>query len=195
VVRPDGVIDGACAGRSHRVQRNGRTCHYLLHEDASGRPVVTITQADIRAVQLAKAALYAGAQLLMQRMRVDKVDRIRLAGAFGSHIDVRYAMVLGMIPDCDLEHVSSAGNAAGTGARLALLSAAAREEIERRVRSVEKVELAIDPDFQRCFVEAMGIPHSAHHFPELARVMALPAQVISRMGSSRRHRRSSPTSK
>jgi uncharacterized 2Fe-2S/4Fe-4S cluster protein (DUF4445 family) len=128
-------------------------------------------------------------------MRVDKVDRIRLAGAFGSHIDVRYAMVLGMIPDCNLEHVSSAGNAAGTGARLALLSVGAREEIERRVRLVEKVELAIDPDFQRCFVEAMGIPHRAHHFPELERVMALPAQVINRMDKNRRHRRSSPTSK
>jgi uncharacterized 2Fe-2S/4Fe-4S cluster protein (DUF4445 family) len=177
------------------VQRNGRTCQYLLYEDTAGRPVVTITQADIRAVQLAKAALYAGAQLLMQRMGVSKVDRIRLAGAFGSHIDVRYAMVLGMIPDCDLEQVSPAGNAAGTGARLALLSAGAREEIECRVRSVEKVETAIDPDFQRCFVEAMGIPHSAHHFPELERVMALPAQVTNRTGNKRGRRPSRPCSK
>jgi len=195
VVRTDGVIDSASAGRSHRVQRNGRTCQYLLYEGTAGRSAVTITQADIRAVQLAKAALYAGAQLLMQRMGVSKVDRIRLAGAFGSHIDVRYAMVLGMIPDCDLERVSSAGNAAGTGARLALLSASAREEIESRARSVEKVEMAIDPDFQRCFVEAMGIPHSAHHFPELERVMALPAGVTGAEGKSRVHRRSRPRSK
>ena len=89
-----------------------------------------ITQNDVRAIQLAKAALYAGIALLMERLGVDHVDRIRLAGAFGSHIDVKYATVLGMVPDCDLAHVRSAGNAAGTGARIALLDADARGVIE-----------------------------------------------------------------
>lgn len=104
------------------------------------RGAVKIMQNDIRAIQLAKAALYAGVKLLMQYQQVDKVDRIRFAGAFGSHIDVKYAMVLGLIPDCALNEVSSAGNAAGTGARIALLNEASRAEIEQVVRSIEKLK-------------------------------------------------------
>ena len=133
VIRRDGMIDGAMAERNPRIRAEGRTFSYLLHE---GEPEIRIQQADVRAIQLAKAALYAGARLLMDRMGVDKVDRIRLAGAFGSHIDVKYAMVLGMIPDCDLEQVSSAANAAGTGARIALLNHASRGDIESRVRRI-----------------------------------------------------------
>jgi uncharacterized 2Fe-2S/4Fe-4S cluster protein (DUF4445 family) len=177
-VRSDGAIDGALAARSRRVQRDGRTSSYLLYDEADGQRGVVITQADVRAIQLAKAALYAGARLLMQHMGVTKVDRIRLAGAFGSQIDVRYAMILGMIPDCDLAQVSSAGNAAGTGARLALLSQGARTEIEQRSRSIEKIETAVEKNFQQYFVEAMAIPHSRHPFTELARVVALPARSV-----------------
>jgi len=103
------------------------------------------------------------------------VDRIRLAGAFGSHIDVKYAMLLGMIPDCELTQVSSANNAAGTGARIALLSKASRDEIENRVRDVEKVETAIAESFQQHFVDALAIPHATHAFPMLSRVIALPS--------------------
>ena len=127
-------------------------------------------------MQLAKAALYAGARLLMERFGVDKVDRIRLAGAFGAHIDGRYAMVLGLIPDCDLEQVSSAGNAAGTGARIALLDGNARGEIEARVRQIEKIETAAPEGFQDHFVAAMGIPHLSDPFDELAKVIELPAK-------------------
>ena len=94
----------------------------------------------------------------MERLGIDRVDRIRLAGAFGSHIDVKYAIVLGMVPDCDLAHVRSAGNAAGTGARIALLDATSRPLIETLVRRIEKVETAIEPRFQHHFVEAMAIP-------------------------------------
>ncbi|HLB81326.1 MAG TPA: ASKHA domain-containing protein, partial [Dongiaceae bacterium] len=152
----DGVIDGTMAARSPRVQADGRTFSYLLLD---GPPTLRVTQNDVRAIQLAKAALYAGARLLMDRMGVDAVDRITLAGAFGSHIDVKYAMVLGMIPDCDLAKVSSAGNAAGTGARIALLNLKARDEIAAVVKRVEKVETAVEPRFQEHFVEAMAIPH------------------------------------
>ena len=137
-------------------------------------PDTDFRQADVRAIQLAKAALYAGARLLMDRLNVDKVDRIRLAGAFGSHIDVRYAMVLGMIPDCDLDQVSSASNAAGTGARIALLNRASRRDIERRVRQIEKVETAVEENFQHHFVSAMGIPHSSHASPMLSTFIRLP---------------------
>ena len=155
IIRPDGVIDGSTAKRNPRIESSERTFSYLLHK---GQPDIRILQADVRAIQLAKAALYAGARLLMDHMGVETVDRIRLAGAFGSHIDVKYAMVLGLIPDCDLEKVSSANNAAGTGALIALLNKASRREIEKRVLEVEKIETAIDESFQDHFVEALGIP-------------------------------------
>ena len=155
IIRPDGVIDGSTAKRNPRIESSERTFSYLLHK---GQPDIRILQADVRAIQLAKAALYAGARLLMDHMGVETVDRIRLAGAFGSHIDFKYAMVLGLIPDCDLEKVSSANNAAGTGALIALLNKASRREIEKRVLEVEKIETAIEESFQDHFVEALGIP-------------------------------------
>jgi uncharacterized 2Fe-2S/4Fe-4S cluster protein (DUF4445 family) len=133
-----------------------------------------ITQNDVRAIQLAKAALYAGARLLMDQLGRDTVDEVRLAGAFGSQIDPLHAMVLGLIPDCDLGRVRAAGNAAGTGALIALLSGAARREIERVVRTVEKIETAVEPRFQEHFVEAMAIPHRTAPSPNLARVVELP---------------------
>jgi uncharacterized 2Fe-2S/4Fe-4S cluster protein (DUF4445 family) len=187
IIQSDGSFDPAAAARSGRVQARDRTYAYLLHD---GEPRIFIEQNDVRAIQLAKAALYAGARLLMDHMGVDRVDRIRLAGAFGSHIDVKYAMVLGMIPDCDLAQVSSANNAAGTGARIALLNAASRTEIEQRVRGIEKIETAVDPNFQRHFVEAMGIPHSSQPNPELSKVIELPAPVRNRARARGKRRRS-----
>ena len=152
IIAADGKIK---ASTSERVVEDGRTLAYVLHD---GDPVIRISQNDVRAIQLAKAALHAGAKLLMERFGVEKVDRIRLAGAFGAHIDVTFAMVLGLIPECDLEKVSSAGNAAGTGARIALLDRKSRALIEQQVRDVEKIETAIEPRFQEHFVDAMAIP-------------------------------------
>jgi uncharacterized 2Fe-2S/4Fe-4S cluster protein (DUF4445 family) len=188
IITTDGVVRADQAARSNRVVAEGRTYAYQLW---SGATDIRITQNDVRAIQLAKAALYAGIQLLMDRLRVDKVDRIRLAGAFGSHIDVKYAMVLGLVPDCDLEHVTSAGNAAGTGARIALLDRKARDEIEALVRRVEKVETAVEPRFQEHFVAAMAIPHKTAEFPELAKVVKLPELATDPRGSAdgRRRRR------
>ena len=163
ILTSDGVIDGGQAGRTPRLIRDGRTFSFSIHGER-----VTVTQTDVRQIQLAKAALYAGIRLLMDRLGVASVDRIRLAGAFGSHIDVRYAMALGMIPDCPLDAVSAAGNAAGHGARIALLNRASRREIESVVRSVEKVETAIEPKFQAYFVDAMAIPHRTEAFAGLA---------------------------
>jgi uncharacterized 2Fe-2S/4Fe-4S cluster protein (DUF4445 family) len=191
IIRPDGSIDGAMADRNPRIEATGRTFSYLLHqgEPEKGKPEIRIQQADVRAIQLAKAALYAGARLLMDRMGVDKVDRIRLAGAFGSHIDVKYAMVLGMIPDCDLAQVSSAGNAAGTGARIALLNKASRKEIESRVCQVEKVETATDENFQKHFVDAMTIPHASHTFTNLSRAIRLPDMPEAGVSQKEKRRR------
>ena len=177
VVTVDGVIDGSLAARTPRIVPDGRTFSYVLHEGSHGGPRIAITQNDVRAIQLAKAALYAGVRLLMDQLRVDEVDEIRLAGAFGSQIDPTHAMILGLIPDCDLARVRSAGNAAGTGALIALLSGAARTEIEGVVRQVEKIETAVEPRFQEHFVEAMAFPHKTAAFPNLARVVALPEPV------------------
>lgn len=171
ILAPDGTIDGALAQRSPRVEPDGRTFSYLLHR---GEQEIRIVQNDVRAIQLGKAALYAGIRLLMDRLGVEQVDQIMLAGAFGSHIDVKYAMVLGMIPDCPLEHVYSAGNAAGTGARIALLNQVARDEIEQVIRKVEKIETAVEPKFQAHFVEAMAIPHATAAYPNLSRHLTLP---------------------
>ncbi|HVC01091.1 MAG TPA: ASKHA domain-containing protein [Steroidobacteraceae bacterium] len=186
VINQDGVVDGRVAERSARVVPSGRTYAYLLHR---GAVELKITQNDVRAIQLAKAALYAGIALLMERLGIDHVDRIRLAGAFGSHIDVKYATVLGMIPDCDLQKVSSAGNAAGTGARIALLDASSRGVIEELVRRIEKMETAIEPRFQQHFVEAMAIPHKTADYRHLRAVVDLPAPKESTMQAETRGRR------
>ncbi len=186
IINQDGVIDGRFAERSPRIVPNGRTFAYVLHQ---GALELKVTQNDVRAIQLAKAALYAGVALLMERLGVDHVDRIRLAGAFGSHIDVKYAMVLGMIPDCDLKNVSSAGNAAGTGARIALLDQSSRAVIEALVRRIEKMETAIEPRFQQHFVEAMALPHKTAEYRNLRAVVELPALKEAAAPAQARRRR------
>ena len=188
LITTDGVVDGSLAARSERVRATGRTFGYLLH---AGEPEIVVSQNDIRAIQLAKAALYAGARLLMDRLGVETVGRVTLAGAFGSHIDPVYAMVLGMIPDCPLDKVGSAGNAAGTGARIALLNRRARAEIEAVVKRIEKIETAIEPRFQEHFVAAMAIPHKTALYPNLAAAVTLPApkEAVGGPGEGRRRRR------
>jgi uncharacterized 2Fe-2S/4Fe-4S cluster protein (DUF4445 family) len=185
VIDADGGIDGSLAARSARVIQNDRTYAYVLYD---GDPAVRILQNDVRAVQLAKGALYAGVRLLMDRLGVQSVDRIRLAGAFGSHIDVKYAMVLGLIPDCDLSRVSAAGNAAGTGAVVTLLDASARGKVESEVRNVEKIETAVAADFQQHFVHAMAIPHKTEPFEELSKAVALPARASKTTRNEERRR-------
>ncbi|MEX0328751.1 MAG: ASKHA domain-containing protein [Ruegeria sp.] len=192
-----GLIGSAEQTSTQRSVPEGRTHAYLIHDaSAEGGPRITVTQGDIRAIQLAKSALYAGARLLMDEMEVDRVDRVVLAGAFGAHISTKHAMVLGMIPDAPLHKVSSAGNAAGTGARIALCNISARAEIERVVREITKVETAIEPKFQDHFVAANAIPHKTDPFPELAQVVTLPAPSFNTGGgdeekSGRRRRRRS----
>ena len=182
VIGPDGAIDGALAARTSRVEPVGRAFGYVLNE---GPPRLVIHQTDVRAIQLAKAALYAGAKLLIER-RGAPPDRITLAGAFGAQIDPIYAMALGMIPDCALDRVASAGNAAGTGARIALLNRASRAEIERVARTIEKVETAVEPNFQALFVAAMAIPNKTDPFPNLAQKIDLPAARPTAAGGRRR---------
>ena len=185
IINADGVVDGSLADRSARIAADGRTFSYLLHD---GPQRIVITQNDVRQVQLAKAALYAGVRLLQDRAGIDRIDRIRLAGAFGSHIDPKYAMVLGLIPDCDLNRVESAGNAAGMGALIALLNVPARAEIEDAARTIEKIETAVEPKFQEYFVNAMAIPNKRDPFPRLFSVVDRPSSGPPSPGKRRRRR-------
>lgn len=186
VITGDGVVDGTLAERSDRLVPDDRTFSFVLHD---GKQRIAVTQNDVRQIQLAKAALYAGVKLLLDRAGIDRVDRIRLAGAFGSHIDPKHAMVLGLVPDCDLDKVASAGNAAGTGARIALLNVGARREIEAVVRKVEKIETAVEPKFQEYFVDAMAIPNKSDDFPRLFAAVKKPAAKSVEPSSSGRRRR------
>ncbi|MEM1266090.1 MAG: ASKHA domain-containing protein [Pseudomonadota bacterium] len=195
-MRLAGLIDagGLIGGRedtgSTRMISEGRTQSYVLWDaQESGGPLIAVTQGDVRAIQLAKSALYAGARLLMDRLEVDAVDRIVLAGAFGAHISPKHAMVLGMIPDCEVDQVTSVGNAAGTGARIALLNSAARREIESVVRRIEKVETAIEPRFQEHFVAANHIPHATDPFPRLKTLVEIPEPRFGSEGGRPRRRR------
>lgn len=176
IVDGPGLIGSPEQTGTERCFLDGRTHSYLVWDgSAEGGPKITVTNRDIREIQMAKAALYSGARLLMDKFDVDSVDRIVLAGAFGAHISPKHAMVLGMIPDCPLEKVTSAGNAAGTGARIALLNKEARTEIEKVVREIHKIETAIEPRFQEHFVNASAIPNSVETFPILETVVTLPA--------------------
>ena len=175
LVDASGLIGSAAQTGTDRCVPEGRTNAYVLHDgSADGGPRILVTQGDVRAIQLAKSALYAGAKLLMDQLGVDTVDRVVLAGAFGAHISPKHAMILGMIPDCEVEKVTSAGNAAGTGARIALLNRGARREIEQTVRDIHKVETAIEPKFQEHFVAANHIPNSADPFDGLRASIPLP---------------------
>lgn len=192
---PSGLIGSAAQTDTERCIAEGRTHSYVIHDaTAKDGPLISVTQGDIRAIQLAKSALYAGARLLMDEMGVDKVDRVLLAGAFGAHISSKHALVLGMVPDAPLSRISSAGNAAGTGARIALCNIASRAEIERVVGEITKVETAIEPRFQEHFIAANAIPHASDPFPELAKITTLPdvsfnAKSGSGAGGRRRRRK------
>ncbi|MGD9918465.1 MAG: ASKHA domain-containing protein [Paenirhodobacter sp.] len=191
ILDASGLIGSAEQVGTERCVATGRTHEYLLHDGAPNGPRITVTQGDIRAIQLAKSALYAGARLLMDEMGVDHVDRVVLAGAFGAHISPKHAMVLGMIPDVPLSAVTSAGNAAGTGARMALCSRAARRQIEAQVHRITKVETAIEPRFQEHFVAANAIPHATDPFAQLRAIAPLPEVSfnLGGEGSGRRRRR------
>jgi len=187
IINQHGVIAPVEGNNSHRIFKQGRTWCYLLY---SADKSIVITQNDVRAIQLAKAALHAGIRLLMNHLGIQKVDRIGLAGAFGSHIDVKYAMILGLIPDCNLDKVGSVGNAAGTGARIALLNFPSRLEISEILPAVEKIETAIEEKFQDYFIEAMAIPHKTEKYTELSKLVSFPeVQVKTRDESANRRKR------
>ena len=172
--------------RSPRIEADGRTFSYVLQ----WTPIrLSVTQNDVRAVQLAKAALRAGIDLLREHADIDEVPDVRLAGAFGAHIDPVRAMVLGLVPDTPDGGVTAAGNASGVGAVRMLLSGEQRQEVERLVRSVVKIETATESRFQELFVAAMAFPHDTDPTPHLASVIDLPEAAAADPGEGRRRRR------
>jgi uncharacterized 2Fe-2S/4Fe-4S cluster protein (DUF4445 family) len=196
VINRDGLFVREASERTPRVRYHGRTGEYVLAtaaQSATGQPIV-VTQGDVRAIQLGKAALYAGVKLLMQERGVSQVDRIVLAGAFGSYIDPKHAMILGLIPDCALDRVTAVGNAAGDGARIALLNRRARETAATLAQANIHVQTAVNPNFQAEFVGAIGIPHASDAFPHLAGVLPVqaPDATAERRSARRRAREANP---
>jgi uncharacterized 2Fe-2S/4Fe-4S cluster protein (DUF4445 family) len=173
IVDEGGRFSDLASALTPRIQLAGRSVEYVLADatqTATGSPIV-VAQSDVRAIQLAKAALYAGVKLLLAAAGATRVDRVLLAGAFGSYISPMHAMVLGMIPDCDVSKVMAIGNAAGDGARIALLNREQRAEARRIAETVQHVQIAVSPDFQTEFVGAMGIPHATDPFPHLEGIL------------------------
>ena len=183
LIDEDGVIDGSRSATSARVFEDKRTFSYRLWETDDG-PDITVTQNDVRAIQMAKAALYAGIKLLMEKHHDESVSKISLAGAFGTFIDPKYALVMGLIPDCEVANVKAVGNAAGTGARMALLNRDHRREIEQTVKAIDKIETALEPKFQEHFVNAMAFPNKVDQFPKLAQEVKMPARKSGSAASS-----------
>lgn len=169
-----GIIDKTgrfnldCGSNRARKDVGGKPEYVLAWaEETSINTDITVTQGDVRALQLAKGALYTGAKLMMQKMGVTKLDRVELAGAFGSHIDREASLTLGIFPDVPIDKVWVVGNAAGDGAIMALLNRGKRIEADERSRWVEFVEIATEPAFEKEFMQAMHIPHMKDKFPNL----------------------------
>ena len=188
IIDRHGVVQGEFVERSPRIVPDGRTFAYELQSE----PVrLRITQNDVRAIQLAKAALRAGIDLLTEHAGVAEVHDIRLAGAFGAHIDPVRALVLGLVPDTPVGGVRSVGNASGTGAARMLLSEAQRDEIEQLSERIIKIETATETRFLELFVAAMAFPHETVPTPHLAQIVDLPPRIDREAGEplARRRRR------
>jgi uncharacterized 2Fe-2S/4Fe-4S cluster protein (DUF4445 family) len=160
-------------GNTPRLRETDGQMEFVIawaKETSIGQDVV-ICQNDVRAIQLAKAAMYAGSKILMKTLGVEKLDKVILAGAFGSYIDKQSAAMLGLFPDVPVDKVYSVGNAAGDGARMALLDIDKRTEANHYARRVDYIELTLVPEFEKTFVQAMWIPNMKDKFPNLAHLL------------------------
>jgi uncharacterized 2Fe-2S/4Fe-4S cluster protein (DUF4445 family) len=172
-----GIVDSRGKFRqglsSNRIRKGESGWEYVVAwagETSIGRDI-PMTQQDVRQIQLAKAALFTAARTLLKRFGLQDPDKVILAGGFGSFIDKEKAMLIGLIPDCALDHVYAVGNAAGDGARIALLNVEKRREIESVARTVERFELPTDPEFQNQFMLATSFPHMSEPFPHIAHLI------------------------
>ena len=178
IVAKSGAFNKKLTSQRFRLNAENRQPEFVLAwaEDTSIGKDIVVTQRDVRQIQLAKGALYAGCKIMMRRMGVEKLDKVKIAGAFGTHIDRTKALIMGLFPDCELDKIIAVGNAAGDGARIALLNRDKREEANWVSRNVEYVELTVETDFQREFMEAMQIPHMKDQFPHLEGVV--PPEIL-----------------
>ena len=188
----NGVIQDLTA-KTDRVVPDERTFTYVIRpeftDNGTVHPQLAITQNDVRQIQLAGSALRAGIDLLMEHAGITECHDVRLAGAFGAHIDPIYALVLGLVPDCPVDSVKAVGNAAGAGTVRMLVSGQQRDEVAAAVRDIEKIETATEPRFQELFVAAMAFPHASAPSPHLAEVVRLPERIESEGGGRRGRRR------
>ena len=168
----NGLIGSAAQTGSNRCTSSERTNSYLLYSD--NKVSLSITNMDIRAIQLAKAALHASFKILLEKSRVNKIDSILLAGAFGSQISPEHALIIGLVPDAQVSQIVASGNSAGAGAIIALLDVSSRREISSLVRKVHKIETAVEPSFQKHFVEGSAFPDNSSTHPELFKLKELP---------------------
>lgn len=178
VVTKSGVFRKDQKSKRYRRNPENNQPEFVLawaEETSIGKDIV-ITQRDVRQIQLAKGALHAGCKLMMRRMNMDKLDKIKIAGAFGTHVDRTKALIMGLFPDCEIEKILSVGNAAGDGCRAALLNRAKREEANWVSRNVEYIELTVEMDFQQQFMECMQVPHMKDEFPHLEGVV--PPEIL-----------------
>ena len=168
----NGLIGSAAQTGSNRCTSSERTNSYLLYSD--NKVSLSITNMDIRAIQLAKAALHASFKILLEKSRVNRIDSILLAGAFGSQISPEHALIIGLVPDAQVSQIVASGNSAGAGAIIALLDVSSRREISSLVRKVHKIETAVEPSFQKHFVEGSAFPDNSSTHPELFKLKQLP---------------------
>jgi uncharacterized 2Fe-2S/4Fe-4S cluster protein (DUF4445 family) len=175
VITKTGVFNKKYLKEHERFRKNADTGQpeFVLawKEESSIEKDIVITQKDVRQIQLAKGALYAGCKLMMKRMGVEKVDKVKIAGAFGTHVDRTKALVMGLFPDCEIESIHGIGNAAGDGCRAALLNVQKRVVADWCSRNVEYLELTVEPTFEQDFSEAMQLPHMVDKFPHLEDVL------------------------
>ncbi|NTV42209.1 MAG: DUF4445 domain-containing protein [Syntrophobacteraceae bacterium] len=178
IVLKSGKFNKSQKSPRYRINPDNKQPEFVIawkEESSIGRDVV-ITQKDVRQIQLAKGALYCGCKLMMRRMGIEKLDKVKIAGAFGTHVDRQKALIMGLFPDCTLDMIESVGNAAGDGARAALLNREKRQEANWVSRKVEYIELTVEQDFQQHFMEAMQIPHMKDKFPHLEGVV--PPEIL-----------------
>ena len=173
IVEKSGVFSKTPASNRFRIRPETKMKEFVLAwaEETSIDKDIVITQRDIRNIQLAKASIYTGCKLMMRKMGVDRIGSVKIAGAFGSHVDCKLALIMGMFPDCPVDKISSVGNAAGDGCRAALLSRDKRLEADKIAQQVEYMELTLEEDFQRQLMEAIQFPHMTDTFEHLAGIV------------------------
>jgi len=178
IIAKSGVFQQNQVSPRFRINSDTKQQEFVIawaNETATGRDI-TITQKDIRQIQLAKAAIYTGCKLLMREWGTDRVDVIKIAGGFGIHMDPVKTLIMGMIPDCDPHQIIPIGNAAGVGSLVTLLNREKRSESDWVAQMVEYVDLASLKGFKNEFVDALHIPHKNDPFPHLE--LILPPEIL-----------------